>query len=309
MCVSTADSPPPAEPVASPDAAAERTDGGDEDEKDVSDVTPDELDSTEEDGASIEEKLTLATSSKLAGNAQLQAAKFRVASNHYKKGLKQIKSLPTSTHGVPELRKALNLNLALALMKLGSFHQSCHAAEEALLIEPANIKALFRRGYCRARTGEYAAARLDLLAVCKADPANVEARGELETVKAKLVASKAAEKKSFMGLFDKATGLYSDVEAQMAEKRKAEERVKQERKLKWEQHCAAQLAADVPEEELPTFEDWDALEKAKEKEAKEKKEKELEEKRKADKPDLPRAERKRRTSEQGEEELTEEEKK
>jgi cytochrome c-type biogenesis protein CcmH/NrfG len=52
-----------------------------------------------------------------------------------------------------------------------------------LLLEPKNVKALFRRGTARTRLGDYADARADLRRACELDPKSREIREMFEECK------------------------------------------------------------------------------------------------------------------------------
>eukprot|EP00923_Selenidium_pygospionis_P053965 GHVN01093964.1.p1 GENE.GHVN01093964.1~~GHVN01093964.1.p1 ORF type:complete len:458 (+),score=150.52 GHVN01093964.1:225-1598(+) len=215
----------------------------------------------------VEEQVERAVASKMRGNAMLKDHKFRMAANHYKKGLRMMKDYDNDQDGVAEARKALNLNLALALIKLSDFLHAAKAADEVVKIDPSNIKALFRRGVANSGCGNLDQARRDLTAVCRAEPANSEARSELEKVKVKAVEAKEKEKMTFGSLFSKKVGdvsLYGDKEEEMKRRSEEEAKIMGEKRARYEQHKRKMIDEDdAPPTDIPTFDEWNESEKAK----------------------------------------------
>ena len=62
------------------------------------------------------------------------------------------------------------LNAAAAALKLKEWALAEAAAGKALAVEPASVKALYRRGTARMHGGDFAAAKADLRAAATADP-------------------------------------------------------------------------------------------------------------------------------------------
>jgi Flp pilus assembly protein TadD len=65
-------------------------------------------------------------------------------------------------HHLNQLELSLQLNLAMAEIKLENWTSAKKAATAAVAIEPTNVKALFRRGMALARSGSLEEATADL---------------------------------------------------------------------------------------------------------------------------------------------------
>ena len=110
---------------------------------------------------------------------------------------------PEQWKQVSELKVASASNLAMCHLKLGNTEKARDNCTKALAIEPANVKALFRRGKCHAALNAIDEAKDDFEAVLAADPANREAPRELQALKSKFAARHKKEQKKFAGFFDK----------------------------------------------------------------------------------------------------------
>ena len=110
---------------------------------------------------------------------------------------------PEQWKQVSELKVASASNLAMCHLKLGNTEKARDNCTKALAIEPANVKALFRRGKCHAALNAIDEAKDDFEAVLAADPSNREAPRELQALKSKFAARHKKEQKKFAGFFDK----------------------------------------------------------------------------------------------------------
>ena len=122
---------------------------------------------------------------------------------------------PEQWKQVSELKVASASNLAMCHLKLGNTEKARDNCTKALAIEPANVKALFRRGKCHAALNAIDEAKDDFEAVLAADPSNREAPRELQALKSKFAARHKKEQKKFAGFFDKlqANGRYPNLKA------------------------------------------------------------------------------------------------
>lgn len=219
--------------------------------------------SSSTEGKSREQHLASAESLRLSGNEKLKSGNFSGAVSEYKRGIKEAgKIFYSSEKEVEQYQKtkqtkvALNLNLALAHIKLSQWPEASRAATDALSEEPNSTKGLYRRGVARSRMGLLEEAKQDLIAVVQAEPNNGEARKELCSVKEKLKQSKVAEKQAFGNLFAKTAGLYEDRQRQVAEEAEAARKAAEAEREEWKQEMAA-TKSDI------TFEDWKAEKKRK----------------------------------------------
>jgi hypothetical protein len=123
-----------------------------------------------------------------------------------------------------DLQLKCHLNLALCHTKLERWAEAEAAASEALVLEPASAKGLFRRGKARSALKQLSGAKLDLMAAIKLEPKNREVHAELTAVQAALDARKGALREGFKkggGL----GGLYSEEEARLRKGRKEREKI------------------------------------------------------------------------------------
>jgi tetratricopeptide (TPR) repeat protein len=84
---------------------------------------------------------------------------------------------------IDDLRVVLLCNQALASIKIGNFQQAIEFCNTVLAFQSGNQKALFRRGFARARTGELVAAEEDYRRILAVDPDNTEALKEIRNLK------------------------------------------------------------------------------------------------------------------------------
>ena len=92
-------------------------------------------------------------------------------------------------------------NLALAHINLGRFPQAAQCCDVALLYQPDNLKARFRRATAKLRMGQLEAARADLEAVLGAQPDDAAAQHRMTELVAAEQAAKAKEKRMCARMF------------------------------------------------------------------------------------------------------------
>ena len=100
-----------------------------------------------------------------------------------------------------KVKLSCHLNSAQCHLKLADLPAAIRACDAALLLEPASLKGLLRRGQAHLRMEGLDEARADLMAAAKIDPKSREVRVELEELKVKQSAQKAKEKNTFGGMF------------------------------------------------------------------------------------------------------------
>ena len=100
---------------------------------------------------------------------------------------------------------SLYSNSAAAQLKLSEWKAAEESASSALALDSTNSKCLFRRGVARSKLNMLSSAKDDLMAACRADPKDRNARTELAAVQEALKVQKASEKMSFAEKFGAAT--------------------------------------------------------------------------------------------------------
>mmetsp|Transcript_15034 Transcript_15034/g.26514 ORF Transcript_15034/g.26514 Transcript_15034/m.26514 type:complete len:581 (-) Transcript_15034:130-1872(-) len=253
---------PSAEPSATGTEAAEKKE---EDKKE---------EETKEPEPSPEERVTGAEAAKEAGNALLKAGDMAGAVAKYAEGIALAEPMlekdPSKVGEEWQQRGskaylALRLNSAQACIKQSEWASATEHADRVLLIDKENAKALYRRALASMQfesESRLEQARTDLAQLVQIEPANREARQNLQVVKDRLRTIKQQEKeryaKSLTG------GLYKEQHDKLARlKLQYEEEVKRRK--------------EASEDEI-SWEDWQKKIKEKEDEAK-KQEKEAREKR------------------------------
>jgi hypothetical protein len=141
---------------------------------------------------------------------------------------------------------------------------SLDVASQALKVDPANVKALYRRALANRKLGNAKEARDDLKEALKTEPNNAAVRKEFFSIKKEMEESSAREKKQLQKAFSSKSGssfLYDDKEKE--ERKKAEEKRKKKeeekeaikkRKAEWENECVKRMANG---ESAISFEDWE----------------------------------------------------
>eukprot|EP00405_Crypthecodinium_cohnii_P016191 CAMPEP_0206452900 /NCGR_PEP_ID=MMETSP0324_2-20121206/20217_1 /ASSEMBLY_ACC=CAM_ASM_000836 /TAXON_ID=2866 /ORGANISM="Crypthecodinium cohnii, Strain Seligo" /LENGTH=609 /DNA_ID=CAMNT_0053923071 /DNA_START=163 /DNA_END=1992 /DNA_ORIENTATION=+ len=146
----------------------------------------------------VAKQFELGEEHKLQGNECLAKGDFAGACKAYEEALQDL----TLVGNEPENRKkaelanlALHLNMALAKLKMKQYDEVKYHCSSALLTDPKNAKALFRRGSAQAalareatlfQEAEAKAALSDFAAILEEDPANAEALRESNRLKAEL---------------------------------------------------------------------------------------------------------------------------
>ena len=103
------------------------------------------------------------------GNALLASSKYSLAAEKYTEALE---ISPTSA--------IIYSNRAMVYIKMESYGLAIADAEEAIAIDPAYIKAYYRRGSANYALGKYKIAQRDFREVCKRKPQDKDARAKLK---------------------------------------------------------------------------------------------------------------------------------
>lgn len=199
------------------------------------------------DGLSADECIQRATEAKSEGNQRFSARDNAEACQKYQLGVQYL-SKHSAHPAARELLLSMQSNLAAAQIRLELWDDAVISTTAALQIDSTSAKALYRRGLARSRLGEWEGAKLDLIAVCRVDPKNREARNELAAVQAQLAQLREQEKEKLSKLFA-GKSLYAAEErerkrqeeemARKEELRKAEEAQAEEAmRVEWRAECA-----------------------------------------------------------------------
>lgn len=157
------------------------------------------------------EKLEAATQAKEKGNAAFKAGKWDAAIKKYKRALSMVEYDTgfgaDAKAGAAELKKAVNLNLAAAHLKLSAWKDAAAAADAVLAKDGSNAKALFRRAQAKLGTQDFLDAERDARAAVDADPSSRDARALLARVKKESAAYDKKQRAAYSGLFERLSKL------------------------------------------------------------------------------------------------------
>jgi FKBP-type peptidyl-prolyl cis-trans isomerase/tetratricopeptide (TPR) repeat protein len=171
-------------------------------EKGVHEFTGDDVHAVEE------EKIAVAEKKKAMGNKSFKTGKLVRALRRYG-GAKAMLAGDGKNQDEEQKAKAKAIqvavltNSAICHTKLGDNAAAVISCDHALMIDSECVKALFRRGAIRSKQMKLPEAAVDLKRAYKLDPSNTQVRKELQLLKKRQAAEKAAEKKKFGGIFDK----------------------------------------------------------------------------------------------------------
>ncbi|KAF8569695.1 hypothetical protein P879_03189 [Paragonimus westermani] len=170
---------------------------------------------------SFTEQMSYAESLKSKANENLKASKFSIAIELYKRldedlpyvlanGVAEQKTLT-------ELTTAVQLNLALAYLKLGDAQSCTEKCKKVLESNASNEKALFRLGQACLLRKDHEDAATYFRRVASSNPKNTAAVSQLRYCEEAIQSAKDRERKMFRGVFErfKETGLGDSAEANM----------------------------------------------------------------------------------------------
>lgn len=149
-----------------------------------------------------EERMNQAKLFKDKGTQYFQVSKFRLALKMYEKSLSFLSSSIDSDES-KKSQLAVYLNKALCHQKLNEFDEAKDACNEALNIDKANVKALYRRGQSRLSLGDFEKALVDFNAVREIEPENKAAINQVTICKQKMKHYNDQQKKVFANMFTK----------------------------------------------------------------------------------------------------------
>lgn len=150
------------------------------------------------------------------------------------------------------------INMAACLLQSKEFGTCIRACDDALVLDPSNVKALYRRAMARtapasAGATDYELAVRDLEAAYRADPTDAAVKRQLTDLKVLLKRQAATDKKTFGGMFDRGDIVDESAEAAAAaatmasdaKEREKVERQAAERNLDKMRAIAKQFEAQV----------------------------------------------------------------
>eukprot|EP00929_Paragymnodinium_shiwhaense_P017260 TRINITY_DN126333_c0_g1_i1.p1 TRINITY_DN126333_c0_g1~~TRINITY_DN126333_c0_g1_i1.p1 ORF type:complete len:204 (-),score=53.27 TRINITY_DN126333_c0_g1_i1:93-704(-) len=159
-----------------------------------------------------EERSKHALKCKEIGNGGMKTGDWVYALFAYQEGIRYLeyapgregRIAPEFDHGGAEqlqrdqdLLVLLCINCAAALLKLGEESRAINYCMQALVFEPANIKAIFRAGQAHLALGNFSPAADAAKRVLELEPSNRDALQLQRTAEAKLKASEKQEKALF----------------------------------------------------------------------------------------------------------------
>jgi FK506-binding protein 4/5 len=151
------------------------------------------------------EKVGAAGAAKSAGNDKFRAGAWEGAIKKYSHALSLVEyDTGFGAEGkaaAADLKKAVNLNLAAAHLKLGDFKAALKATDAVLAKDGLNGKALYRRAQAHLGTQDFVEAERDCRAALDADPASRDARALLARIKKEGAASDKKERAAYANMF------------------------------------------------------------------------------------------------------------
>ncbi|XP_065355698.1 FK506-binding protein 59 [Calliphora vicina] len=151
---------------------------------------------------SKEERFEHAKIYKEKGTKYFKKENYALAIKMYKKSV-NILTDENNDEECNKLRVAAYSNQALCYQKTNEQFEGKHACDEALKLEPNNIKALYRRGQCNLATNEYKDALVDFQKVLELEPSNKAAQNQIQICKHKIKEANDKEKKIYANMFAK----------------------------------------------------------------------------------------------------------
>ncbi|TYJ96223.1 peptidyl-prolyl cis-trans isomerase PASTICCINO1 [Cucumis melo var. makuwa] len=168
------------------------------------------------DGLDFESIMDEAEKIRNTGNRLFKEGKFELAKAKYEKVLREFNHVNPQDDEEGKVfsntRNMLNLNVAACYLKLGECRKSIEMCNKVIDANPANAKALYRRGMAYMTLGDFEEARNDFEMMKKADKSSeADATAALLKLKQKEQEVEKKARKQFKGLFDKKPGEISEV--------------------------------------------------------------------------------------------------
>ena len=149
----------------------------------------------EKAGVDISDGAAAATSSASAASAASEASSVRSAA------VLSDAEIETKLSESKAITLSCFLNIAACHLKLGDGAMAEKASNDALKLDMANVKALYRRAQAKRLNLDFEGAKADLLTAAKADPQNREVRKELDELKEAMKEQARRDKAMFGKMF------------------------------------------------------------------------------------------------------------
>mmetsp|Transcript_102501 Transcript_102501/g.153628 ORF Transcript_102501/g.153628 Transcript_102501/m.153628 type:complete len:407 (+) Transcript_102501:31-1251(+) len=151
------------------------------------------------------EKIEHAKTKKEQGNQFFKAGKLSVACKRYEAGLNAVKYSDSwednDKKEAADLQTVLNLNIAVVKSKLKAWKDVKKHAEEALKLQPQNIKALYRKGIALSGLDDWNEAELVFKKGLEQDPENKDFKRELLRLQKKIKMQNEKDRKMYQRMF------------------------------------------------------------------------------------------------------------
>jgi tetratricopeptide (TPR) repeat protein len=152
------------------------------------------------DGAPMKERLSAALDRKDKGAAHFKSKHYQEALGQYDAALKFIPDDPILGEALETKAKLLG-NMSLCLFKLERYSGAAARGEDALGLDPKNVKFLLRVEAAHLHAGDYIAATQRFKSALALDPGNKDAIRGLQLLKTKIKDQKQKDKNLFRGAF------------------------------------------------------------------------------------------------------------
>jgi hypothetical protein len=146
-------------------------------------------------GVDISDGAAAATSSASSASAASEASSVRSAA------VLSDAEIETKLSESKAITLSCFLNIAACHLKLGDGAMAEKASNDALKLDMANVKALYRRAQAKRLNLDFEGAKADLLTAAKADPQNREVRKELDELKEAMKEQSRRDKAMFGKMF------------------------------------------------------------------------------------------------------------
>ena len=149
----------------------------------------------EKAGVDISDGAAAATSSASAASEASEASSVRSAA------VLSDAEIETKLSESKAITLSCFLNIAACHLKLGDGAMAEKASNDALKLDMANVKALYRRAQAKRLNLDFEGAKADLLTAAKVDPQNREVRKELDELKEAMKEQSRRDKAMFGKMF------------------------------------------------------------------------------------------------------------
>ncbi|XP_055336624.1 peptidyl-prolyl cis-trans isomerase FKBP4-like [Paramacrobiotus metropolitanus] len=154
-----------------------------------------------------DEKFETAERSKEKGSQAFTKGRHAAAIKHYERMKEMLAADAEFKDENEEKRKKMlavsHNNLAAVHLKLGDLYAAKRATEEALTLDPNNIKGLYRKGTANFGLRDYEEAKRDFQRIVDLEPENKAAKQQLALLSKEMRAQADKDRKRFQGMFDK----------------------------------------------------------------------------------------------------------